>query len=1197
MNRKRLLGFLTGTILFAGTLTTSMILSNDFANISYIQNIDNKETTAVSNNGYMEGVDKIVDSSTYGVPLSGNNDWSPNKNTNYNSSLTAAVDNDIVTVANSTTNTGLMRIDGTTGEIKWVCNFPSPMKVYHILYMNNTNTLLVLTSQSDDGDKNVRLNSINPDDGTYKDNASGFSGVNMTFSAGTRDTCFVQPVLGANDCVIVGNRDTMTNTQRKGSIFKVWIDTSDGTCKNAQKMDYVNDNTENPSTLLSMVSAWWNNRTYVFELLRYHSSKLVFLKVWTWTTTETKPDDGYNQSIEKDYGSFMNNTLVPNDALNYINPTIYPLMWDESSTKNKFAVAAFVQNANDESYNYNHTKLLWMTGDNNTTDNSGVVNLDGGEHDYDIYAMDYSYDFNVMQFAKMATGINSDGKIVQFKMGEWYLGNLFTNDDSWVWSGQNNANDRVRIYDFMPNVGKQKAKISSAVQLTNGNIAWMQLDGTRSLWQIKTPGLGTWAYNSYLTESSIAIPGGTNESAYWVNDRNLKEYAKRAGALSKLNYRSSTSEITSVTKSSTITNAQVYRGEGSFDVNVSNVFVNGQKQDSSTFKFTISGFHQYETNVVGSSKDIRTVDSLKAYLPSTVPNEAIINYLMDANTGILFDLPIGFDKRNLRIENPVNKDNSGSKQFDIVLQEYVDSNHVLKTDGGFRTTFTLTGFKVQDTGINPVVQASSLFPNKSYTPADITKQLVTDAIASHPEVVFTNVPEHISTSDISEVKITDIAQASGSINVSFKFRNSVPADAILSFQIAGLNKTITGYKKDTITVSNTNLSSQAISENQLKDIIRQNINNMLTGTPPNYNPTNEQITLSGLNRDPSGSSLTVNVTFKKVYTNAGFGEFSHTYTFNGFNGTVTKIKTTVPLGDKNKVATDSSITTETIKQLVENNINEFATGLPNGYKPQNKVTIGPLDRNLSKGTISFQLTLKEVYGNNNSASDKVTITGYRTTGLTTTISENPVIDNSNTLPSDLSIEDIKQQIIDNNWISGLPDNQKISPNDLDVSIVSYDNATGKVVVNVSLTNGGWVNGNRQPINFGEITIGGYLTKSTNSTSWWVWVAIATAIILLILLIILIILLIKKKKVEKQRLATIAPLRPVNQIETTVVHHNHLPNQQHQSTTTTRRVVQHSSSNNHQIPVHGNAQPRSNMARNASSNQTSRSNMAKNGGRR
>ncbi len=85
-----------------------------------------------------------------------------------------------------------------------------------------------------------------------------------------------------------------------------------------------------------------------------------------------------------------------------------------------------------------------------------------------------------------------------------------------------------------------------------------------------------------------------------------------------------------------------------------------------------------------------------------------------------------------------------------------------------------------------------------------------------------------------------------------------------------------------------------------------------------------------------------------------------------------------------------------------------------------------------------------------------------------------------------------------------------------------------MVVNVKLVNGGWINGQKQVIDFGEITIGGF-NQANNVFNWWIWIVIAATILLLILLIVWLVLLIKKRKIRNAKIAApLAPPRPVTQ---------------------------------------------------------------------
>lgn len=454
----------------------------------------------------------------------------------------------------------------------------------------------------------------------------------------------------------------------------------------------------------------------------------------------------------------------------------------------------------------------------------------------------------------------------------------------------------------------------------------------------------------------------------------------------------------------------------------------------------------------------------------------------------------------------------------------------------------------------------------------VREEQILEFVRQQKEKIFIDLPTETLTNDITISDFNrDTANKQVTLNIKLakyyqdgvlKTYNPSASPAVpqksLPITITGFTKKTTDFvAKNEFDVNMPSVNPSNFIGDELQEYVYEHRSDFLTDLPNNFSKSDMSISKITPKDEAGTISLKIRV------TNTHQGEpIEKVITLTGFKASTTKINIReFPYGDKDIHASDPSINIKLIKEIVVKNIHEIATGLPDPYDAETNTTISDLKRDALNGKVIFNLELKKVISNTGTTSGVIAISGYSTKGLTTVIDNNPKISGLNKLPSEVSIEELKQQIINNNWISGLPSSQELNSNNLEVQIVSYDDKTGELKASVQLMEGGWDNSKRQPIDFGEIVITGFKTES--NIPWWMWLVLAGVIVLIIIIITAIIIARKKKKEKAEIVKLQAAKQHSKQLQYISTRSASLPppsSKKHTTTTTTvtRRPTQSSS---------------------------------------
>lgn len=548
------------------------------------------------------------------------------------------------------------------------------------------------------------------------------------------------------------------------------------------------------------------------------------------------------------------------------------------------------------------------------------------------------------------------------------------------------------------------------------------------------------------------------------------------------------------------------------------------------FKIPLTTWVQADNNyVVGDSNvfanDVSS-DQVKQAIVSNIKN--IITETPPGWTASTDKITINGD---LKVNNEEGKITTDVTISGVYGPDYTDS---------IRNTIVLTGYKSRITSWKTFelsIGNSSMVASEKAKDIAWLKSQVNDNLSN----LVNNIPAGYSDSSILIQGQPRYDDHKGEIYANVRLNNVylTSGETYIEHEIK-----FTGFEQKSTSLSSNTMftwgdqfggSAKSVTVEQLTAKVWQNINLIFKDVPPTA--TIDSIKLQDIHRDVGAGRITFNVILSKTYQDKIIS--SRTISVSGFAPLVTAwVSNSVSIGDNKIYSNNDIITIDYVKELVKENIGDFAVDLPDNYDFGknliiSNLTTGRTDNSLLlSGKITFDVTLNGIY---NPSADKsikrtFTMTGFKTTGTTTQVNTSASVTLDNVKASNATIEQIKQQIIAGDIITGLANGQKLTPDDFDVEIVSTNNDNGTVTINIKLSNGlAWENGKvtKEEKSFQGIVIGGF-NKVDPQVKWWVWASISGVGVLLIFLIVLIILIAKKKKLSKDiktnRSAVVAPKR-------------------------------------------------------------------------
>ncbi len=517
---------------------------------------------------------------------------------------------------------------------------------------------------------------------------------------------------------------------------------------------------------------------------------------------------------------------------------------------------------------------------------------------------------------------------------------------------------------------------------------------------------------------------------------------------------------------------------------------------------TLTNFMPQQPTSLPSTIDINANDGLNPYVSSNQSNvSSLTNQIQQALNNPSYYLPKNFTVSN--IQKTSGTYSSGSFGVTVDVSPTYDSNGNITTVPQ-TVTVNVSGYGPYNTTYinNPIISASDI--SMLGMTDDVAKQRIAEAIQNNqifsgqvgvfnpttgncdPDSAYATLSTfsegaiQLGTADKNwsnntitypvtfptGMIYTSGSQSTSPTTINITFNNFQVANTALTnskFTYNSLWPNTTAPALDASTVSEAYFKDMMVAQQSFmfKDLKRPITASDITFT--NYpSPMNPDFVVEG--------KITLSFTLP---SDASTTTSPFTYTITGFNATKTTLKSadgTYPLGDANKPAIQ--VTQDEIQNKIAAEKDQIISNLPPSYDWNSNVTFSGFD-NTKAGQVTINVHLKGVNTPSGTLDVPVTITGYKTEGLTTTLDASQPIALSGVngiLASDVSSADnldtVKGAILTairsklQNLNTGVtPDSITNADLTFDVVPNSANNATQSVQLVLHLLNNkAWLNG-------------------------------------------------------------------------------------------------------------------------------------------
>ncbi len=511
------------------------------------------------------------------------------------------------------------------------------------------------------------------------------------------------------------------------------------------------------------------------------------------------------------------------------------------------------------------------------------------------------------------------------------------------------------------------------------------------------------------------------------------------------------------------------------------------------------GFEKATPTIIGDSLYVPGKESL---LPSSETQDSLKQIIWDNRETLIDNLPVGINPSEIEVQLNGDSFLNSQGQIDLTVKLYRYYNELANLIIGKPgdVSFVPLEHQVLLSGYNSITPTSikenvivnnPLLTNK--IPTDITAEEVKQYIFNHREEIITSIPpgftiDNIMVSD-KLIAANDTGSIYAKVTLSLYYDNASQLQHTATFERTVV---LYGFKKNqSVTFINpvlflsssvaADIIPQQVTYRQfVKYVVENNlINNPVNGFDPAHdienpapgtNPFVEINNLQGyitakvsLNRyyDSHGNVAGPTVNSKPPYTQIvtiyGFKQTKPTYFIPYYESKIFQYKT------PNKETEDSLL------KVIRNSSSQFIKDTVVGFNPQRdvvKVTITDFDN--IEGTVSAVVYLNNYYndsGNIVNVGDdptdpakleklkpwNITFAGYKTqtpTSIVKTLSTT-TFDSRN--PSSLNNDEIADYLILNQSqvFKNLPESG-IQKKDIKVSIISTNNLTGQILIDVKL---------------------------------------------------------------------------------------------------------------------------------------------------
>ncbi len=645
-------------------------------------------------------------------------------------------------------------------------------------------------------------------------------------------------------------------------------------------------------------------------------------------------------------------------------------------------------------------------------------------------------------------------------------------------------------------------KWASVGASSNGNIALIQ---GNKLWLINPQGnngKGSWAWNTTWIDSNTSLLVNLTNAAnlYAVEHRENTSFQPLVSpeiVRTKILKQTRTDTeywFTNFNNDDTL----VYEGKVQCNISARKIYDNGILKDVHQFpeKLTFTGFHQYETTAI-KEMNVAGTSWANAY-PSDISDQEILKQIRNNTTTIFTDLPLGFRQDHIDFVLATKNNLAGEIEATISLSSYINSSHQLVNEK-IEKTIILKGFKDahqtkfigKEMSINDFTTGNFAALAKKKE-KDINVSEISSLIFDNREMFFKNLPFIDNANMFVTILNTSIGKGVIEIEIKVnKIYNSQGIQEVLKdpntyvggkVVITGFQKTKTALIRESYdfnsiwpTTTKPLLDDDLVDENFFKSAMVSKQNEMFVDLKRTINISD--ITFTNY---PNPMSLlnVVNgsITLEFILSaDACTHRNEMTITFTGFKRITTRLSNPSGIfgyGIPNKPSSQANI--EDLKSIVKTNMVRIFENLPKEYSFDANVVVSGFDNSIP-GQVSGDLLVKNVYTDSTTINTRITITGFRTQGITTELKDKAHLSYTlgginGILASEISLSESNENAVKISFLPWFKSNLKnlnevpidsLNTSDIRLEIIpdSADNTIGLVRTKVHLINNkAWING-------------------------------------------------------------------------------------------------------------------------------------------
>ncbi len=547
---------------------------------------------------------------------------------------------------------------------------------------------------------------------------------------------------------------------------------------------------------------------------------------------------------------------------------------------------------------------------------------------------------------------------------------------------------------------------------------------------------------------------------------------------------------------------------------------------TSTITYRLEGFRPGGTTNL--KKNITIIEQDSTIASSIIDDGSYLPILKEAVkrnvTGLRTDVSgLVVRDADISIQNPVANNLNGTITAKVIIKQAVAQNEGIPTDMPFEDV-VFSGFKhVQPTTFmdaSSPINGSDTFRDTYATPTTVNEALIQQYVFNNKPSFVENYPDDFVQANIA-IKDLLTSPTTGSVTFKIALNNyydkttsalvttEMPQDQWSNtFTINGFKPAVDTAISPSISLANVNTIKASAAEANKAEIIKAIINSgAITNTAFDRTLSESDVKVAFIENTSNDIEGTVKANITITGGKAWASGIVQDRTFNeillsGFskNG-ISSVKDgdIIHLAEGSELtnipATDS-IDQEKIKTYIKDHINEFVNNPVDGIDTAN-IFIEGLSCNTAGGSVTFTLKVDKYLGPDGvevTGGDptkviqgSITIDGFLSTGLTTTISNADVNSNLSSTKASIAatsnINELKQAVIASGNVTDLQKGHVLSLDDIDIttSPSQANDVNGTLVANVTIKpSAAWVNGTPQQVSQ-EITFTGF--KQIPATSF------------------------------------------------------------------------------------------------------------------